>query len=996
MRRLSTVLDRAAGGVGGVVLVSGEAGIGKTALSDAVVVEAKRDGWTTAWVAASSMSTVPGLWPWRQLLGALDGGDLPPAPSGEGDLSAARVSQFDAILQRVTGAAERAPVLAVLDDAHWADPATLAMVLHFAAASRSVRGCLVVTYRPEDAGPGTALGVVLPRLRRLSTEIGLTGLGRGDVAALAAEVAGGASISDAIVDELVRASGGNPLFVCEVVRLRGDRFPASFDQLPASPAISAIVNERIDQLSQGSREVVALLSAMGANAELPIVARAAGAKPAKVLSRLGDAVAAAVLVELEGRFDFRHPLFRAAVYDGLGTAGRADVHARIADALEAARAGGASVEVAALAHHYGRSAPLGNAAKASRYAVAAGDEAFAALAYETASRRYTQALATLDLESDAGDRVAILLARADADTACGRHADAAAGYESAADLAAREGRGVDLTRAALGRSGGAGMEVVADEAARTILERAVAWIGDDQPALRARLLARLSIVCAPTVGAADREGRLDEARSLAASCGDPLALADVAVARCHLHAGPEAVGLRLGEAATVVSEAAAVGQVRLELLGRRLRVEALLEAGRLVDARGEVAAYEARARLVRDPRYDHFAPLWRAALATASGDEAGYRREREVLHDFLTNLPEDSDGRVLAAVQELFHCIDRTQDPVRARAVFESLAGSVRSGLPPQVAVTDALVRALEGHTDGARAELEEWAAEIRAMPEDAEWLPAVVQLADTATVMGEHALMDWARERLEPHAMVWAVEGIGAAIRGPAARALAALANSAGDDAGSARWSALGEQLAAEAGASAWTTGGATGHHAARLVKEGDVWVVDFDGVSARVRDSKGMRDIAELVTQPGRAVAALDLVTAGSPTVAQPGSGPTLDATARAQYRRRLAELEEALDDADRDGAVARSAELAAERDMLAAELAGAYGLGGRARQAGSSGERARTAVTTRVKDALRRLDAVHPEAARHLRRAIRTGTFCVYDPDPALVWQVRVTTS
>ena len=161
LRRVSAVMDRAAGGVGGVVLVSGEAGIGKTALSDAVLVEAKREGWNTAWVAASSMSTVPGLWPWRQLLAALGGGDLPPAPAGEGDPGAARVAQFDAMLQRLSGAAELVPVLAVLDDAHWADPATLAMVLHFAAASRSVRGCLVVTYRPEDAGSGIARVEVL-------------------------------------------------------------------------------------------------------------------------------------------------------------------------------------------------------------------------------------------------------------------------------------------------------------------------------------------------------------------------------------------------------------------------------------------------------------------------------------------------------------------------------------------------------------------------------------------------------------------------------------------------------------------------------------------------------------------------------------------------------------------------------------------------------------------------------------------------------------------
>jgi hypothetical protein len=996
LRRLSTVLERAEGGVGGVALVFGEAGIGKTALSDAALEAARRQGWNTAWVAASSMSTVPGLWPWRRVLAAL-GGDLPPPPAGEADPGAARVAQFDAIVERVATAAQEAPVLAVLDDAHWADPATLAMVLHFAAACRSVRGALVVTFRPEDAGPGTPLGAVLPRLRRLSTEIELTGLGRDDVAALAAEVAGGVPMSDAAVDELFEASGGNPLFVCEVVRSFGGRPPVPLGQRPVPPAITTVVSEWIGRLSPGCREALALASAMGADIDVAAVARAAGAEPADMLSLLDEAVAAAVLVERDdGRFDFRHPLFCAAVYDGLGTAGRAGAHARIAGALEAAAADGATVEAAALAHHFGRSAPLGNAGKAVRYAVAAGDEAMAALAYETASRRYTQALAALDLDPGAGDRVAILLARADADAACGRHGDAAAGYEAAADLAARGGRAGDLARAALGRSGGAGMEVAADATARAVLDRAVARVGDDQPALRARLLARLSIVLAPTAAATDRERLLDEAGSLAAACGDPLAVADVAVARCHLHAGPGAIALRLGEAAAIVREAAAVGQVRLELLGRRLRVEALLEAGRFADARDEVAAYEARARLVRDPSYDHFGPLWRATLAAACGDEDGYRRERAVLRDLVANLPADSDGRVLAAVQELFHCIDRAGDPAGARAAFESLVGSLRAGLPAQVAVTDALVRAVEGHLDEARAELAEWQADIRAVPEDAEWLPAMVQLADTAALTGRHALVDWARGRLEPHAAVWAVEGIGAAVRGPAARALAVLARAAGDDAAAERWGALAQQLAARAGVSAWAAEGPPRDRGARLVKDGDGWVVDFDGVSARVRDSKGMRDIAELLARPGRAIAALDLVAAGSPTVAQPGSGPALDATARAQYRRRLAELEEALDDADRTGDVAASARLAAERDMLAAELAGAYGLGGRARQAGSSGERARTAVTTRVKDALRRLDQVHPAAARHLRRAIRTGTFCVYDPDPPLVWQVRVTTS
>ena len=116
---------------------------------------------------------------------------------------------------------------------------------------------------------------------------------------------------------------------------------------------------------------------------------------------------------------------------------------------------------------------------------------------------------------------------------------------------------------------------------------------------------------------------------------------------------------------------------------------------------------------------------------------------------------------------------------------------------------------------------------------------------------------------------------------------------------------------------------------------------------------------------------------------------SGPVVDAAARTAYRRRVAEIDAALDAADASADTARSTSLTAERSLLVAELAAAVGLFGRARPTGSSAERARTTVTTRVKDALKRLDTTHPEAARHLRRSLRTGTFCSYDPDPPTRW-------
>ena len=215
--------------------------MGKTALCDAVLVDAKRDGWQVAWTAAAQASILPGLWPWRQLLGALDVGDVPAAVD-RGDPAAARIAQFDAIARRVRDAATAAPVLGVLDDAHWTDPATVAMLVHYAATARQGRACLLVTYRPEDAPPSSPLGAALVELRRLGTEVVLEPLAREDVAALAAELGAG-ELEGADIDVLVERTRGNPLFVTETVRLLDGRPPAAgtcsaWPPRPAPPSAS--------------------------------------------------------------------------------------------------------------------------------------------------------------------------------------------------------------------------------------------------------------------------------------------------------------------------------------------------------------------------------------------------------------------------------------------------------------------------------------------------------------------------------------------------------------------------------------------------------------------------------------------------------------------------------------------------------------------------------------------------------------------------------------
>ena len=96
------------------------------------------------------------------------------------------------------------------------------------------------------------------------------------------------------------------------------------------------------------------------------------------------------------------------------------------------------------------------------------------------------------------------------------------------------------------------------------------------------------------------------------------------------------------------------------------------------------------------------------------------------------------------------------------------------------------------------------------------------------------------------------------------------------------------------------------------------------------------------------------------------------------------------EAAKKADAAADIERSARIAAERDALVEALTGAYGLGRRVRRSGSAAERARTAVTARVRDAIRRISEAHPELGRHLRASVRTGTWCSYTPERRVDWQ------
>jgi tetratricopeptide (TPR) repeat protein len=180
---------------------------------------------------------------------------------------------------------------------------------------------------------------------------------------------------------------------------------------------------------------------------------------------------------------------------------------------------------------------------------------------------------------------------------------------------------------------------------------------------------------------------------------------------------------------------------------------------------------------------------------------------------------------------------------------------------------------------------------------------------------------------------------------------------------------------------------------------RDGEYWSVIFDRRTVHVRDLKGMRYLARLLADPGREYHVLDLVAAETTRGAHAGSGqpghPTsstlgdageiLDAQAKNAYRRRLAEIDDDIEQARAAGDDQRAAQADTERGFLVRELARAFGLSGRGRRAASASERARAGVTRAVRQAMARIGEHHPELGEHLSRTIRTGTYCAYLPDP-----------
>jgi hypothetical protein len=435
LTELRHVVDEAVAGHGHLLLLTGEAGIGKTTMLTAAAGYAESRGARVAWGWGWPGEGAPGYWPWIQVMRML-GLDIPwpgeETRPGAGDSAASdRFRLFDEVTSLLLAESRIQPVLVLLDDLQWADQPSQLLLDFLArrlpAGAVAVAGC----YRDVDPPPGPVLAALAAR----STVLPLAGLGLDAVSDLVADAVGGRRAAE-LAAGVHRRTGGNPFFVQQVSWL----LRSGQDGIP--PGVQEALELRFAGLPAAVAATLRAAAVVGPRFSAGLVAQVTGQRPEAVTEALAAAVRARVLShDAPGEYRFTHDLFREYAYGQLPAADRARLHLRAGQALEAARARGRALPVrdgpdqegslAELARHFVHADAA--SPQARRYSVAAAREATARLAYEEAVRHWEHAVAATG--PGPPSPIEALLELAEARRRAGQGQDAGQAYLRVAELA---------------------------------------------------------------------------------------------------------------------------------------------------------------------------------------------------------------------------------------------------------------------------------------------------------------------------------------------------------------------------------------------------------------------------------------------------------------------------------------------------------------------------------------------------------------------------------
>ncbi|HVX19700.1 MAG TPA: AAA family ATPase [Acidimicrobiales bacterium] len=1038
-----TTLDRAAGGRGSVLVVNGEPGIGKTRLAHEWADAAGRRGYETVWASGWSGAGAPPYWPWSEVLTTIEHPELINVARDAPD--SGRFAWFLAVTDAIWARSASAPLLIVLDDAHEVDADGLLLTRFVAQRVARHPIVLVVTHRSTpDVRPAAA--DVLVDMAASGTAVPLRGLDAAGIEAFVVEygssrggLAGQADAPDAagLAKALEAQTGGNP-FLLEELLAAGAMGPALPD------GARRLLRAQLDALDAGAVAAVEAAAVLGSEASIWEVAEVAGltADEAGEARRLA-ARAGLARVARPDRFELRHHLAREMVVDGLAPERRAVLHGRCIDALGAT--GGADRRIRVARHALARAelapAHLDDSAVVVRTCAA---ELLSQGSPETAAGLLAE---LVDRFSASGRRVDPQL-RAElglARQATGRLADARAELWQAASGSSQVDACVEA-RIALGLGGvWVGQHRAVDDrrAYGDLLDRAIERLERDPAAAdAASLLASLHVrrsaerAIAGAADVADVRAAVAQVRAT----GDDRHLAAALSLLHHVLLGPEHGAERRSLAREQLDVARACGDELHALIARMWWTVDQLLAGRdadrsLAELRERSDALGMRAMtyvadaidVMRLQRAGQLDAAERAAVACRQlGNEVG-DADAELYHGahiLATHWFRGTAGELLPFAQSLADsAVLPSENPIyTATVAYLAAAGGD----------TDAAVHAL------ARLD----AASLARTPTSSSWLVTMFALVEATVALGDRDLARQLYDALSPHGELPLIGSVGVCCFGSAHWSLGRAAAVSGDRTAAIehfeRASRANQQLGnrpmtaicraelsrllAERAApgdharaagllgAAIAAGRAMGLHArveewelrrAELpateegdrgwwLRRADGWEVVGCGERAQIRHSVGMQHLAALLASPcvevtAGSLAGVELVQARQPLV---------DASTIEALRRRVGDLERAIDDAVLDRREEDRAELQRELEEVLDHARSVARPGGGSRVFDDPAERARTAVQKAIRRAVRSVGAQAPQLGSALEASVRTGHRCCYVPvgDAPVTWTVQ----
>lgn len=412
---LHEALVAANSGHGQVVLVGGEAGIGKTTLIRGVLEDAGASHFHCMASQCYDLAATPPYGPWLDLFSgspAISGGPrVPPAFAG-GVLGAItdQAKLYADVREYVTEAATSKTVLIVLEDLHWADPASLELLRFLAPRVGSLRVLLLLTYRDDEITRSNPFYQQLPQILRESNglRLDLKPLTDGELMELVrARWTLQAHQEEVLVRYLSEHAEGNPFFATELLRSLDDEgivqswmnsdAPVELAHLVVPALVQQVVDHRVDKMGPVVRDRLAIASVIGQDVPIELWARVASLAENQLLETIESAVEAHVLEAGNAgtHVMFVHALTRAALYEGIFPPTRRTLHRRIADALIESRVPNPD----AIAYHLAQAGDR----RAPEWLIEAGDAAQASYAWLSAGDRFQQA-ATLLEEQGGSDR----------------------------------------------------------------------------------------------------------------------------------------------------------------------------------------------------------------------------------------------------------------------------------------------------------------------------------------------------------------------------------------------------------------------------------------------------------------------------------------------------------------------------------------------------------------------------------------------------------------